>query len=204
MGTLARILLLTLLFAVTLSCSLDTETGKEASVRGAAPAVAAPVEVPLDVSVPEAIELLQDLLGKASDKPDSGVRRGELGMAYEVNGFVDAAFTSYQQAELLDHSEARWPYYQALILAGRGQQQQALQTLGRAIDIDATYAPAWMWYGTWSLDVGLVNQADEAFIRAESLGLGGPATAGQARVHLRQHRPDEAIALLEPLSRDFQ
>ena len=109
MGTLARILLLTLLFAVTLSCSLDTETGKEASVRGAAPAVAAPVEVPLDVSVPEAIELLQDLLGKASDKPDSGVRRGELGMADEVNGFVDSAFTSYSQAELLGHSDARRP-----------------------------------------------------------------------------------------------
>ena len=201
MGNLARILLLSLPLTVTLSCSLDTQTdpGEETTVPSAAP-----IEVPLDESVPEVTVLVKGLLAKARAESKSGLPRGELGMAYEVNGFPDAAFASYRQAELLDPDEARWPYYQALMLAGLGQQQKALQALDRAIDIDATHASAWMWRGTWSLDVGLVDEADEAFKKAEALGLAAVAKASQARVRLHQHRPDEAVALLEPLSREAQ
>lgn len=203
---LAGIILLSLPLAVTLSCSLDTETQiethSEASVRGVASAVAAPVGVTLEESVPKEVsKLLKDLLDKARAEPDSGVRRGELGMAYEVNGYPDAAFTSYQQAELLQQNEARWPYYRALIVADRAQLKEALQVLERSIEIDATYPPAWMWRGTWSLAMGLADQAGEAFKRAESLGLGWQARANQARVRLQQDRPEEAVAILEPLSR---
>ncbi|HJN51246.1 MAG: tetratricopeptide repeat protein [Pseudomonadales bacterium] len=203
---LAGIILLSLPLAVTLSCSMGTETQEqrlnEVSIRGADTVVAAPLAVSFEESVPKEVsELLRDLLGKASAEPDSGVRRGELGMAYEVNGYPDAAFTSYQQAEQLEQSEARWPYYRALILADRGELEEALQVLDRVIGIDATYAPAWMWRGTWSLAIGLANRAGEAFTRAESLGIGWEARANQARVRLRLDRPEEAVAILEPLSR---
>lgn len=40
---------------------------------------------------------------------DSFMLRGDLGTAYEVNGFPDAAFASYQNAETLDQNNARWP-----------------------------------------------------------------------------------------------
>jgi tetratricopeptide (TPR) repeat protein len=144
-----------------------------------------------------------DHLGKARSEPNSSIRRGELAMAYETNGYLDAALTSYEQAELLDSNEARWPYYRALMLANRGQHQQALEAMDRAINIDATHGPAWMHRGSWSLDLGFVDEASEAFTRAESLGLVGQARASQARVLLRQHRPEEAVALLETLSREY-
>ena len=160
----------------------------------------------------EVVELLETLLKKAQDHPTSALRRGELGMAYEVNGFPDAALASYQQAEALDQTgdqtlhqkSARWPYFQALLLADRGQQQLAVAALDRAIAIDAGYGPAWLWKGTWLLDLGQPALALEAFVHAESLGAGAAAIMGQSRVALHQRRPGDAVALLEPLSREFE
>jgi|TARA_Y100000310_G_scaffold314542_2_gene364025 tetratricopeptide (TPR) repeat protein len=202
---LTGVILLSLPLAVAISCSVETETQTETQTEvqkpGAAATVAAPVAVTLEESVPaEVAALLGDLQAKAGAEPDSGIRRGELGMAYEANGYPDAAFTSYLQAESLQQSEARWPYYRALILADQGQLRDALQALDRAIGIDATYAPAWMWRGTWSLAIGLADQAGEAFNRADSLGIGWQAKANLARVRLQQDRPQEAEAILEPLS----
>lgn len=181
------------------SCSMETPT---------AGPVEPPVEVVLDHSAPEVVELLEALLRKAQDRPKSASRRGDLGMAYEVNGFPDAALASYQQAEALvrtlDRNRARWPYFQALLLADRGQQQMALAALDRVIAIDAGYGPAWLWTGTWLIDVGKPALALDAFVQAESLGAGAAAIIGQARVALHQQRPGDAVALLEPLSREFK
>ncbi len=125
-------------------------------------------------------------------------------MVYEVNGFPDAAFSSYVQAEALDPDDARWPYFQALLLADRGQQQLAVAALDRAIAIDASYGPAWVHRGTWLLDLGKPAVALEAFAQAESLGAGPVAIVGLSRVALHQGRPGDAVALLEPLSREFR
>ena len=80
---------------------------------------------------------------------DSFMLRGDLGMAYEVNGFPDAAFASYQNAETLDQNNARWPYFQSLLLSDQGEQQLALAALDRAIAIDSVYGPAWLWKGAY-------------------------------------------------------
>ena len=76
--------------------------------------------------------------------------------------FPDAALASYQQAEALDQTgdqtlhqrSAKWPYFQALLHADRGQQQLAVAALERAVAINAGYGPAWLWKGTWLLDMG--------------------------------------------------
>ena len=171
-----------------------------------------PIAVVLDHSAMEVVELVETLLKKAQDHPTSALRRGELGMAYEVNGFPDAALASYQQAEALDQTgdqtlhqrSARWPYFQALLLADRGQQQLAVAALDRAIAIDTGYGPAWSRKGTWLLDLGQPALALEAFVQAESLGAGAAAIMGQSRVALHQRRPGDAVTLLEPLSREFE
>ena len=189
--------MISLLLAATVSCS---KVGEEE--RGAAVQVAAPVEVRLDGTAPEVNRLLKGLLDEAVSDPGSGIRRAQLGMAYEVNGLPNAAFTSYQQAEALDPGDARWPYFQALIHSSRGELALALQALDRSIAIDATYTAAWLWRGTWALDLGLPAAADEAFLKADVLGGGTAAILGQARVSLHRRQPDHAIGLLEPLSRE--
>ena len=178
-----------------LSCSMETQTDVP---------VEPPVEVVLDHSASEVVELLEALLKRARDLPTSASRRGDLGMAYEVNGFPDAAFASYEQAEALDPNAARWPYFQALLLADRGRQPLAIAALDRAIAIDASYGPAWVRKGTWLLDLGEPALALDAFVQAESLGAGAAAIVGQSRVALHQRRPGDAVALLETLSREFK
>ena len=177
------------------ACSVETET--------AAP-VEPPIEVVLEHSAPEVVELLETLYNKAQALLTSASRRGDLGMAYEVNGFPDAALASYRQAEALGREDARWPYFQALLLADRGQQQLAVAALDRAIAIDANYGPAWVRRGTWLLDLGKPALALDAFVQAETLGAGAAAIVGQSRVALHQGRPGDAVALLEPLSREFR
>lgn len=205
---LVRLLTLLLPLTAVFSCSTETETPAERETeigeKAVSAQIAAPLEAALDRTVPEVGEFLRDLLVTARSSPESGVRRGELGMAYEVNGFPDAAFVSYQQAEALDETDARWPYFQALILAGRGEQQLALRALERSIAIDAGYAPAWLWRGTWSLELGLLDHAAVAFTKADALGSGASAIAGQALVSLHKHQPDAAVTLLEPLSRQLE
>ena len=162
--------------------------------------VEGPLAVSLDRLNPSQKELLEDLLAEADREPMNGLTRGKLGMAYEMNGYPEAALKSYRQAEELDGQEPRWPYHQALLLAARGELGLALSALDRSIHLDATHLSSWMWKGTWSIELGMVGKAAEAFSKAKHLGLGWSATAGQARVLLHQDRLDEAIALLEPLS----
>ena len=163
-----------------------------------------PVEVALDHSPSEVVDLLESLLKKARGLPTSASRRGELGMAYEVNGFPDAALASYRQAEALDRDAAEWPYFQALLLADRGRHQLALAAIDRAIAIDGSYGPAWSRKGAWLLDLGKPDLAQDAFARAETLGAGAAAIIGQSRVALHRRRPEDAVVLLEPLSREFK
>ncbi len=194
-----RYLLLALMVSLLASC---TEPKVTDDIVTAQPEP--PVAVVLDNLVPEVQQLLQQLLDAARQDMTSGRSRGDLGMAYEVNGFPDGALASYIQAGALDPGEPRWPYYEALMLAKRGQQAEALQAIDRTLAIDSGSAAAWMWRGTWCLDLGLLDQAETAFANAEARGEPAAAIASRARLRLHQGRPREALALLEPLSRAAQ
>mgnify|MGYP003322704592 CR=1 FL=1 len=119
--------------------------------------VEGPLAVSLDRLNPSQKELLEDLLAEADREPMNGLTRGKLGMAYEMNGYPEAALKSYRQAEELDGQEPRWPYHQALLLAARGELGLALSALDRSIHLDATHLSSWMWMGTWSIELGTVS-----------------------------------------------
>ena len=130
--------------------------------------VAAGVELPdKDVT-----DYLQSTFQSARAMPESALMRGRLGMAYDVNGLRDAALATYQQAESLDPDDFRWPYFSAQLIAESGDYKQALAVLERALAIDADYASAWAWRGTWLLKVGLPDDAMVAFERAAELDAG--------------------------------
>ena len=134
--------------------------------------------------------------------PKSGAMRGRLAMAYEVNGFPDAALATYEQAESLDPSDFRWPYFRAVLLAQEGDHEGALLGLERATAIDADYAPAWLWRGTWLLESNRLEEAALVFERAGVLGVDADASFGRSQVLIAQSRHDEAVALLEPYARE--
>ncbi len=158
-----------------------------------------PVVADLSGADREIGEALGHLLDNVRAEPAQARHRGVLAMAYEVNGFAGAALESYRQAETMDPTEPRWPYFQALLVAHRGDLGQALGHLDRALRIDDGYGPAWLWRGTWLLDQNRLPESRQAFRRAAEIVPGAPARAGLARVALRLNQPQQALDILLPL-----
>ncbi len=183
--------------AVVLSALLACSARENSSVEP-------PVAADLSAADVEIAAMLKPLLVQAQAAPQEAERRGQLGMAYEVNGFAEAALASYVQAQALDPGEPRWPYHQAMLLAHRGDLEGALVHLQASTDLDGNYAAAWLWRGTWLLDLDRVHDARAAFERAGTLSSGQPdielaVEVGRARVLLREQQPTEALELLKQL-----
>ncbi len=151
----------------------------------------------------ELSEHLAGLLDEVRRRPKSAHARGNLAMAYEVNGFREAAVTTYAQATSLAPEEFLWPYLHGVLLASLGRGSTALERLARAAELDPEYAPLYVWRGTLLLDQGDNEAAEATFATAERLAThpatAAAATAGRARAMLRLDRAEEATALLEPL-----
>ena len=147
-------------------------------------------------------KFFEDMIQSVRAMPNSGLMRGRLAMAYEANGFQDEAIISYGQAAALAPEDFRWPYLSAHLKARRELHQAALDDLARALEIDANYAPAWLWRGTWLLDMNRPDEASTAFEKARALGAYSEATFGRARVLMVKQQYAKALPLLEPLARD--
>ena len=143
---------------------------------------------------------LSAALKAAKSSPRSGATRGQLAMTYDVNGFPDAALTTYAQAEALEPDSFEWPYFQAMLFAKRNEPENAIVAMERALKLDPAYVPAWLLKGAWFVDLERLDDAKNAYAEAGRLGAGSPAIAGTARVLLLQGHPADAIKLLEPLS----
>ena len=150
---------------------------------------------------PEVADLLGDMI-EAAEQDASGDTWGVLAMALDVNGFADAAHQGYEIAQHLSPADPRWPYYQALLTAHRGDLVTALQQLRRSIDIEPDYGPAWLWRGSWQQDLGMDEPAITSFRRAAQLGVGDVATLAEAGALLAQGRAESALDLLAALRED--
>jgi len=163
-------------------------------------AVPPPVETSFADADTQVVEQLTDLLAAARKEPSSARARAVLGMAYEMSGRLQAAHESYAQAAVLDPSEPRWSYFEALTRSELGDLESALATLDRVLAIDDTYALAHLYRGQWLLDLGRVEEAGKVYTRAAELAPNQPAPRiGNAKVHLRSGRPKEALQILERL-----
>lgn len=172
--------------------------------NGESVAVDEPVVAGIDSPDEDLARFLNGMIQDARSLPTSGLMRGRLAMAYENNLFMDEALITYAQAAALDPEDFRWPYFSALLKGRHGLYRAALDDLERAMEIDADYAPAWLWRGTWLLDLDRAGEAMKAFDHADALGAETEAAFGRARVLVAQGKHNEAVALLEPLARDYR
>ncbi len=163
-----------------------------------------PVVAGVDADDAELVAFLREHVDAAVANARSGPIRGRLAMAYDANGFDEAAIASYSQAAALQPDEFLWPYLRALLLAHQGDYERAIEDVGRASGIDGDYAPVWLWRGTWLLDLGRASGAADAFRRARELApeesTRVAADAGLARALLAQGGAEEAHRLLSRLA----
>ena len=150
---------------------------------------------------PDLSAALQSLHDAAAANPDDAERRGQLAMAYDVNGFEHRAIVVYAQAAVLEPDAFDWPYFRALLQASiDADYEGALASLDAAIAIDDGYVPAWLSRGEWMRVLGRLVEARKAYQRAADLGAGAPATVGLARLLIDADRFAEAVDLLLPLN----
>lgn len=162
-----------------------------------------PVVAGLDSDDRDVAEHLEALVQSVRTVPTSGSIRGRLGMAYDTNGFREAAITTYEQASSLDPEDFRWPYFHAHLVAEDGEHHRALELLDQALATDAGYVPAWLWRGAWLLKSNRPAQAMEAYRRANELQASPHAAFGRAQSLMAAGESPEALEILEPLAKGF-
>lgn len=165
------------------------------------PQVELPVLQNLDDVDPELAEYLSIRHASAMQYPTSASERGRLAMAYDANGWYEAAIDIYDQAHTLDPFEFMWPYFASLLEASQGDFESALRSLSDALEIDSDYVAAWLAKGTWLLQMDRFDEATIAFERAYAIDGNRHAIIGKAHVFVRRGDSRSAIDLLEPLSR---
>ena len=158
-----------------------------------------PIVAPVDPNDTDVGEHLQALLQSVRTVPTSGRLRGRLGMAYDINGFRQEAIATYGQAQSLDPTDFRWPYFAAHLIAEDGDYEEALELLDQALAVDADYAPAWLSRGAWLQKANQPRAAMEAYLRTE-LRADPYALFGRAQSLIAVGEGSAALAILEPLA----
>jgi tetratricopeptide (TPR) repeat protein len=95
-----------------------------------------PPEIPLaglEADVAQAVRSARDEVAK---QPRSADTWGLLGQTLLGNQIADKqSLICFLEAERLDSSDPRWPYYQGIVLVNRGDREEALGKLTRAADL---------------------------------------------------------------------
>lgn len=151
---------------------------------------------------PAVVSIIEEYEQLASHAPDDPKAQGNLGIVYELHGHLQDAISQYEVAASLDIQEPRWYYYQALIMADRFDRREALNELVKAMNIEPTYVPGWLYRGTWFLQLDNPAQALSAFERAQELGAQLPAAVGIAQANLALREPEKVIEQLGHLDLD--
>ncbi|MDE0420938.1 MAG: tetratricopeptide repeat protein [Gammaproteobacteria bacterium] len=162
-----------------------------------------PIVAGVDISDTDVAEHLEALLQSVRTVPTSGSIRGRLGMAYDINGFREAAIATYDQASRLDPGDFRWPYFHAHLVAEDGGYEKALELLDRALATDAGYAPAWLSRGSWLLKSNRPQDAIDAYRRANELQASAYAAFGRAQSLMAVGEFADALEILESLATGF-
>src|SRR5262249_3646219 len=98
-------------------------------------------------------------------------------------------------------AEAKWSFHRASVDARLGQIDDAVRDMRHAIDLNATFAPAFWRLGLWLLDQNETEGAERAFSRATEIDPADRAGwIGLARVYLQRDENARAAGLLERLA----
>ncbi len=129
---------------------------------------------------------------------------GEMGKLLMAAQYGEAAEAAFLNAQTLDTSQFRWPYYLAHLYRTRGESEQARALFSRALQLEPDSVDALVWLGNTELALGQPDRAAPHFSRALALEPGSlSARFGLGRAALAGQDPQRAATLFEDvLKRD--
>ncbi len=124
---------------------------------------------------------------EARRKPDDAEAAGRLGMILQCYGKYESAGMCYRRARALAPRSFRWAYYLGNVEAWLGKNQEGVEQIRNALQLDTTYTPARVRLGQMLLEAGDLEESARAFeesirqnprLAAAHLGLGRVRQAG--------------------------
>jgi len=129
---------------------------------------------------------------------------GEMGKLLMAAQYGDAAERCFLNAQTLNTSDYRWPYYLAQLYRSRGDAQQSLTFFQRTLQLQPDDVATLVWLGDTNLALGRPDVAEPQFQKALTLQSSSvSARYGLGRAALARNDTPRAITLLEEvLARD--
>jgi tetratricopeptide (TPR) repeat protein len=122
----------------------------------------------------------------------------QLSRLYHANGFPDEALQCYGALQRREPREARWFHLAALLTAGSGSLEPAIELWQRATTLDPAYTPARLRLGEAYLKANRPSEAETAFNEVLRLASGDAyAVFGLARLDFEAERWEAARQKLE-------
>jgi tetratricopeptide (TPR) repeat protein len=142
--------------------------------------------------------LLRTIGTRSSSVADLGNAYGEMGKLLMAAQYADAAEPCFLNAQTLDTSDFRWPYYLGHLYRTQGQIDNARALFGRALELRPDDVAALVWMGDLDLSSGLPDAAEPHFAKALALEPRSiSARYGLGRTALAKNDPHRAARYLE-------
>lgn len=147
-------------------------------------------------------ELTRVLASPASTVVDQAAAYGELGRYLMAAQLSEAADVAFRNAQTLDPSDYRWPYFLAHLARTQGDLPKAGRLFERVLQLNPDDMDALVWLGDVSLAAGRPDAAEPAFARALQLDPNSvSAKYGAGRTALAKGDNATAVRYLEEVLR---
>jgi tetratricopeptide (TPR) repeat protein len=123
---------------------------------------------------------------------------GEMGKLLMAAQYAEPAEACFLNAQTLDPSEFRWPYYLAHLYRKQGELEKSRSLFERAIQLRPDDVSTLVWLGNVYLDQGMPDAAEPQFSKALSLDDRSlSARYGLGRAALAKNDSRRAVTYLE-------
>jgi tetratricopeptide (TPR) repeat protein len=142
--------------------------------------------------------LTRTLENRQTSPLELGNAYGEMGKLLMAAQYADAAEACFLNAQTLDTSDFRWPYYLGHLYRTQGEPAKSRDLFERAIQLRPDDVATLVWLGDVYLSLGLPDAAEPQFVRALSLqDRSLSARFGLGRTALAKHDYRRAATYLE-------
>lgn len=146
----------------------------------------------------ERYESLKAKIDHAGPPAELAAAYGGLGEILIAAEFFDAAESCFLNAEALEATEMRWPYYVGHVQRLRNEPAKAIPFFERSLRLRPDYVPALIWLGDAYLTQNRTDAAEPLFTKALSLQpTNASALYGLGRAALAKQDYSQAVAYLE-------